>query len=65
MVLTSAASAANFAAGVGHGYLGFQMACPAGTCYGYADISTTAPNGFPMTVHRWWYNSAGAAITIP
>ncbi len=62
---TSSAATANFRAGVTHGYLGFKVTCPAGACYGYADVSTTAPSGFPMTVHRWWYNSAGAAITIP
>ncbi len=62
---TSSAATATFRAGVTHGYLGFKFTCPAGACYGYADVSTTAPSGFPMTVHRWWYNSAGAAITIP
>ncbi|HEY6941297.1 S8 family serine peptidase [Dokdonella sp.] len=62
--LTATAAAANFAAGVTAGNLGFHFACPAGTCYGYAKVTTTSPSGFPMTVNRWWYDNSGAAITV-
>jgi subtilisin family serine protease len=65
------ADMSNWAAGV-LGYLGFKFDCsalpspPAGnTCYGYAQIQTTSPSGFPTTVKRWWYDKSGAAITIP
>ena len=33
--------------------------------YGYAQVQTTAPLGFPATVLRVIYENAGAAITIP
>ena len=62
--LTATAATANFRAGVTNGILGFHMACPAGTCYGYAKVTTTAPDAFPMTVNRWWYDNSGAAITV-
>jgi subtilisin family serine protease len=61
---TTSAATANFRAGT-NGFLGFKMTCPAGTCYGYAKVTTTSPNGFPMTVNRWWYNDSGVAIVIP
>jgi len=61
---TTTAATANFRAGTS-GFLGFKMTCPAGTCYGYAKVNTTSPNGFPMTINRWWYDNSGAAITIP
>lgn len=57
----------NWAAGV-NGYLGFKFACStasSGVCYGYANITTTAPNGFPATLVRYWYDKSGADITIP
>jgi subtilisin family serine protease len=61
---TTTAASANFRAGT-NGFLGFKFTCPAGTCYGYAKVNTTSPNGFPMTVNRWWYDDSGAAIVIP
>jgi uncharacterized repeat protein (TIGR01451 family) len=33
--------------------------------YGYVELQTTGPNGFPATITRYVYNSAGNAITIP
>lgn len=48
------------------GYLGFKFDCStAGTCYGYVQISTTGPNGFPAVMLKYSYNKAGNAITIP
>ena len=32
--------------------------------YGYAQISTTAPSGFPATITRYVYENTGAAIAI-
>lgn len=60
------ADTSNWQAGV-DGYLGFRFVCgaPGGFCYGYARLTTTAPEGFPATVVRYWYNSAGDPITIP
>ena len=61
------ADTANWAAGV-NGFLGFRFACtgPAsGVCYGYANLTTTAPLGFPATVVHYAYDKSGAAITIP
>ena len=60
------ADTSNWQAGV-DGYLGFQFICPApgGFCYGYTNMTTTAPQGFPATVVRYVSNSAGDAITIP
>jgi len=57
----------NWEAGV-DGYLGFKFECagPAsGVCYGYVHLTTTAPLGFPATVVQYWYDTSGAAITIP
>ena len=60
------ADTSNWQSGV-DGYLGFRFVCavPGGFCYGYAHLTTTAPQGFPATVVRYWYNSAGDPITIP
>lgn len=61
------ADTSNWQAGV-DGYLGFKFACtgPAsGVCYGYAHLTTTAPLGFPATLLHYWYDTSGAAITIP
>ena len=33
--------------------------------YGYAEVQTTAPGGFPATITRYVYDDAGAAIVIP
>ena len=32
--------------------------------YGYLEVETGGPSGFPMTIKRYVYNSAGEAITI-
>ncbi|MEO7199569.1 MAG: S8 family serine peptidase, partial [Dokdonella sp.] len=48
------------------GYMGFKLSCPgAGTCYGYAHLSATAPSGFPLTLKNYCYDKSGADITIP
>lgn len=50
------------------GYVGFRFtnANTSQVNYGYAKLTTTGPtNGTPVTLHQYWYNSAGAAITIP
>ena len=33
--------------------------------YGYAQLTTTAGNGYPATITRYVYENTGAAITIP
>ncbi|MFB9067465.1 DUF11 domain-containing protein [Pseudofulvimonas gallinarii] len=50
-----------------HGYLGFRFRNPVTNQinYGYAELDTTSGGGFPMTIVRYWYNSAGNPITIP
>lgn len=49
------------------GYFGFRFRNPDTNelNYGYVELATTAGGGFPMTIVRYWYNSAGNAITIP
>ncbi len=54
------------------GYLGFRFNCSAvpgapvsGICYGYAHLTTTAPDGFPATLVDYCYDKAGGAATIP
>jgi len=59
------ADTSNWQAGVTDGYLGFKFDCPAGVCYGYTKLTTTAPVGFPSTIVEYWYDTTGAAITIP
>jgi hypothetical protein len=55
--------ATNWIAGV-DGYLGFKFNCAAGTCYGYAHMTTTGATGFPATLVDYCYDSSGSAITI-
>ena len=57
----------NFRAVTGTNYMGFRFVNPdtAEVNYGYAQLSTTATLGFPASVVRWVYNSAGDPITIP
>jgi hypothetical protein len=64
-VAGGAADTSNWQAGVTDGYLGFKFECPAGVCYGYTKLTTTAPVGFPATIVEYWYDTTGAAITIP
>lgn len=56
------------------GYLGFRFDCSAlpappanNTCYGWAELQTTAGSsgGYPATIVRYAYNRAGNPITIP
>lgn len=49
------------------GYMGFRFRNPNTNQlnYGYVQLQTTAGGGFPMTIVRYWYNSAGNAITVP
>lgn len=61
----SAGAATNWTPGA-DGYLGFRFNCStAGTCYGYVEILTTGPDGFPAVMLKYRYDSAGNAITIP
>ncbi|HEX7769232.1 MAG TPA: hypothetical protein VF422_04300 [Dokdonella sp.] len=57
---------ANWRAGA-TGYLGFRFLNPSTTTinYGYAQFTTTGATGFPATIVRYVYNSAGNPITIP
>jgi hypothetical protein len=50
--------------GVTNGYLGFRFRNETSSRinYGWALISTTAPLGFPMTVHSWCFDDTGAII---
>lgn len=57
--------ATNWTSGI-DGYLGFKFDCStAGTCYGYVQISTAGPDGFPAVMLKYSYNKAGNAIRIP
>lgn len=62
---TSTTATAAFNAGVTGGFLGFRFVNAGVTNYGYAQLNTTAPGGFPATVVRYWYNNVGDPITIP
>ncbi|MBL8299814.1 MAG: hypothetical protein JNN30_15865 [Rhodanobacteraceae bacterium] len=35
------------------------------TNYGFVQLRTTAPNGFPATVTRYYYENSGAALVVP
>ena len=61
--LTSQAATAAWRAGA-DGYMGFNLNCPAGTCYGYAHLTTTAGSGFPAVLKDYCYDKSGAPITI-
>ena len=61
--LTSQAATATWRAGA-DGYMGFNLNCPAGTCYGYAHLTTTAGSGFPAVLKDYCYDKSGAPITI-
>jgi hypothetical protein len=58
-------SSTNYVSTSSTGYLGFSVDCPAGTCYGYASLTSTSGTGFPATLNEYWYDSTGVAITIP
>lgn len=60
------ANAASFQPGV-DGYIGFEFmnTNTSQMNYGYAHVTTTGPNGVPMTIVEYWYDNTGAAITIP
>jgi hypothetical protein len=49
------------------GYLGtrFLNESGASTTYGWIQLSTNAPLGFPATILSWCYEDSGAAITTP
>jgi hypothetical protein len=46
-------------------YIGFRFDNGAVVNYGYAHFTSTGATGFPATLVEYWYNSAGAAISIP
>lgn len=49
------------------GYLGtrFRIEPSNEIRYGWLKLTTTAPLGFPLTVHGWCYEDSGAAILTP
>lgn len=52
-----------YRAGVtGASYLGLRFTDSGNTYYGWLDVTTTAPNGFPMTVNNYCYEDSGASI---
>lgn len=64
---SAAGVATNWTPGV-DGYLGFRFSCSTartGICYGYVDIRTYGPRGFPAVLMKYSYNSAGDTIRIP
>ncbi|HRO86767.1 MAG TPA: GEVED domain-containing protein [Chiayiivirga sp.] len=62
---TATTGATNWRAGA-DGYLGFRFACStASACYGYAHMTTVAPDGYPAVIGDYCFDSTGAAITIP
>lgn len=62
----SAGTTANWTAGVTSGFLGvrFRNEITGLINYGGLHISTTAPLGFPMTVHSWCYEDSGGTAVI-
>lgn len=52
--------------GVTMGYLGmrFRNEAAGAIHYGWVQMTTTPPRGFPMTVHGWCFEDSGAAIAI-
>ncbi|MCQ4165517.1 hypothetical protein [Tahibacter harae] len=53
------------AGGVHHIGLRFVDEAGGATRYGYVQLRTTAPLGYPATLLRYAYETAGAAITVP
>ena len=49
------------------GYLGVRFRLEPGTeiRYGWVLLTTTAPLGFPATIHGWCFEDSGAAIITP
>ena len=49
------------------GYLGMRFRFEPGIeiRYGWVLLSTTAPLGFPATIHGWCYEDSGGSITTP
>lgn len=60
------ADAALFRTG-GEMYLGFSFVNTetSEVNYGYVKLTTTGPNGTPVTLNQYWYNKVGDPITIP
>lgn len=52
--------------GVTMGYIGMRFRNEATNAinYGWVQMTTSAPRGFPMTVHGWCFEDTGAAIAI-
>ncbi len=50
--------------GVSLGYLGMRFRNEASSAinYGWVQITTTPPRGFPVTVHGWCFEDSGASI---
>lgn len=68
LAATAATATANWRPGTNvDGYLGFRFfnTTTSQINYGYARITTVAPNGRPFTIVSAAYDNSGAAITIP
>lgn len=59
------ASGRLLAGGIHHIGLRFVDEASGATRYGYVQLRTTAPLGYPATLLRYAYETAGSAITIP
>lgn len=62
-VQSSETAMGTYRAGVtGATYLGFRFVESGNTYYGWLDVTTAAPNGFPMTLNGYCYEDSGASI---
>ena len=62
-VQSSATAMGTYRAGVtGATYLGFRFTEAGNTYYGWLNVTTAGPNGFPMTLNSYCYDNAGASI---
>ena len=54
-------------AGLSRAYLGlrFKNEGSGAINYGWIRLSTQPPRGFPLTLHDWCYDDAGAPVTVP
>lgn len=54
-------------AGLSRAYLGlrFKNEGSGAINYGWIRLSTQPPLGFPVTIHDWCYDDAGAPVTVP
>lgn len=63
-IQTSATAMGTYRAGVDSTtYLGFRFTESGNTYYGWLDLNTTGPNGFPTTFNGYCYEDTGAPIS--